>query len=129
MGVTEVGSKEVPWFPTSIEDFNHIGKRILSEGDGIQDANHPGFRDPVYRERRDFITNYAMDYKVGEPIKNMDYTQVENDVWKFCYERLIKMFKTHACEEFNWSIEEFKKEIGMNADEIPQLEAISDLLI
>ena len=107
MGVTEVGSKEVPWFPTSIEDFNHIGKRILSEGDGIQDANHPGFRDPVYRERRDFITNYAMDYKVGEPIKNMDYTQVENDVWKFCYERLIKMFKTHACEEFNWSIEEF----------------------
>ena len=129
MGVTEVGSKEVPWFPTSIEDFNHIGKRILSEGDGIQDANHPGFRDPVYRERRDFITNYAMDYKVGEPIKNMDYTQVENDVWKFCYERLIKMFKTHACEEFNWSIEEFQKEIGMNADEIPQLEAISAFLI
>jgi len=34
-GITQVGSREVPWFPTNINDFNHIGKRILSEGDGI----------------------------------------------------------------------------------------------
>ena len=67
-GVTQVGSTEVPWFPNNINDFNHIGKRILSEGDGIQDANHPGFRDPVYRARREEITNFAMDYKIGEPI-------------------------------------------------------------
>lgn len=33
--VTEVGTPEVPWFPTRIEDFDHIGKRILGEGDGI----------------------------------------------------------------------------------------------
>ena len=31
--VTEVETVEVPWFPTRIEDFDHIGKRILSEGD------------------------------------------------------------------------------------------------
>ena len=47
--VTEVGTPEVPWFPTRIEDFNFIGKRVLSEGDGIQEADHPSFRDPVYR--------------------------------------------------------------------------------
>lgn len=34
-GVVTLGSKSVPWFPTKIEDFNLIGKRILSEGDGI----------------------------------------------------------------------------------------------
>ena len=33
--VTMVGTPTVPWFPTQIEDFDHIGKRILSEGDGI----------------------------------------------------------------------------------------------
>jgi prephenate dehydratase len=33
--VTEIGSETVPWFPTKIEDFDFIGKRILSEGDGI----------------------------------------------------------------------------------------------
>ena len=30
-----IGSEIVPWFPTQIEDFDQIGKRILSEGDGI----------------------------------------------------------------------------------------------
>lgn len=30
-----VGTPEVPWFPTHIDDFNNIGKRILSSGDGI----------------------------------------------------------------------------------------------
>ena len=58
--MTQVGSKEVPWFPTSISDFNHIGKRILGEGDGIQDADHPGFRDPVYRERREFVAQFLI---------------------------------------------------------------------
>lgn len=29
--VTEVGSVEVPWFPTRIEDFDHIGKKVLDE--------------------------------------------------------------------------------------------------
>jgi len=33
--VTEVGSPEVPWFPTQIEDFDHIGNTILGEGYGI----------------------------------------------------------------------------------------------
>jgi len=34
-GITKVGSREVPWFPIDINDFDHIGKRVLSEGDGI----------------------------------------------------------------------------------------------
>ena len=33
--VTIVGTPEVPWFPTQIEDFDFIGKRTLSSGDGI----------------------------------------------------------------------------------------------
>jgi hypothetical protein len=34
-GLTKVGSKAVPWFPIDINDFDNIGKRVLSEGDGI----------------------------------------------------------------------------------------------
>ena len=34
-GLTKVGSTAVPWFPTDINDFDHIGKRTLGEGDGI----------------------------------------------------------------------------------------------
>lgn len=70
-----------------------------------------------------------MDYRVEDPIPRLDYTKEENEVWKFCYERLIKLFPTHACEEFNWTINEFQTNIGMNANEIPQLEDISAFLI
>ena len=56
-------------------DFDHIGKRTLTEGDGIQDADHPGFRDPLYIARRSEVTQMALDYKMVEPIKRMEYTQ------------------------------------------------------
>lgn len=118
-GITKVGSKAVPWFPIDINDFDHIGKRVLSEGDGIQDADHPGFRDPVYIKRRDEVTQMAMDYKMCDPIPRLEYTQKEKEVWAFCYKNLISMFKTNACDEFNWTIAEFQKEIHLCEEEIP----------
>jgi len=33
--VDTVGTIDVPWFPTRIEDFDMVGKEILGEGDGI----------------------------------------------------------------------------------------------
>jgi hypothetical protein len=35
IALTELGTDVVPWFPTKIQDFDFIGKRILGEGDGI----------------------------------------------------------------------------------------------
>lgn len=46
---------EVPWFPKTLEDINKTGT-VLKEGEGILEADHPGFRDPEYRKRRDYIT-------------------------------------------------------------------------
>lgn len=106
-GITKVGSKAVPWFPIDINDFDHIGKRVLSEGDGIQEADHPAFRCEIYKKRRAEVTQMAMDYKMCEPIPRMEYQQHELDVWKFCYNNLLSMFKTNACDEFNWTISEF----------------------
>ena len=116
--VVELSSKSVPWFPTKMTDFNHIGKRILSEGDGIQASDHPGFRDELYKARRKMITNQALDYEIYQPIKNVDYTDEEKSVWKYCYPELKRMFKTNACQEFNWTIDQFEKEVGLCADSI-----------
>lgn len=63
--LVELGTEAVPWFPTKIQDFDYIGKRLLAEGDGIQEADHPGFRDKVYRKRRQEIAQLALDYKIG----------------------------------------------------------------
>jgi hypothetical protein len=76
--VTIVGTPQVPWFPTSIHDFDHIGKRILSSGDGIQETDHPGFNDKEYRGRRDIITKAALAYKVDDAsIPTINYSQTE----------------------------------------------------
>jgi len=119
IAITTLGTPEAPWFPTKIEDFNHIGKRILGEGDGIGEVDHPGFRDTVYRERRNEIMDIAMHYKVNEEIPRFQYNDQENETWAFCYSRLIKMFETNACKEFNVSIKEFQDNVGLCESKIP----------
>lgn len=120
---------EVPWFPTSLYDFDHIGKRILGAGDGIQDTDHPGFNDVNYRQRRKMISELALNYNLRDrEIPRVEYTENEKGVWKLCYPQLLDLFKTNACEEFNWTISEFQKHVGFRADEIPQLEEISSFL-
>ena len=69
-----------------------------------------------------------MNNKIEEPIATVDYNQTEKDVWAFCYKNLIDRFRTNACEEFNWTINEFQKNIGLCETEIPQLETISAFL-
>jgi len=112
--------KEVPWFPLRLDDFDHIGKRILGAGDGIQDTDHPGFNDKEYRMRRAEIAKAALNYKVADKsIPIIEYTQQETETWNYCYSRLENLFKTNACEEFNWTIDQFKKHVGLRADRIP----------
>lgn len=127
--VTIVGTPEVPWFPTQILDFDHIGRRVLSSGDGIQETDHPGFNDAEYRSRRDMITKKALSYLMDDKeIPRIEYTDVEKGVWKHCYSNLKRLFQTNACKEFKWTIDQFEKHVGFNENEIPQLDPISQFL-
>lgn len=128
--VQEVGTPEVPWFPTRIEDFDFIGKRTLGEGEGIQESDHPSFRDPVYKKRRDYITQVAFDYKINDAeIPSIKYTDTEKQVWNYCYTKLKPLIKANACTETNQTLIEMEKNIpGFNENDIPQLEAISSFL-
>ena len=125
-----LGAVTVPWFPTKLDDLNHIGKNILSEGDGIQESDHPSFRDPEYRKRRDYIAQVAHDYDVNDrDIPTIDYTQQEIGVWKYCYPKLKKLLKTNACQETNQIMEEMESNVeGFTPDTIPQLDCISKYL-
>ena len=119
--VTEVGTVEVPWFPTRIEDFDHIGKKILGEGQGIQESDHPSFRDPIYRQRREFIAEAALNYRMNDTsIPIIDYTEDEIGVWKYCYPKLKKLLQKNACDETNFTIKEMESNIeGFSENTIP----------
>jgi len=119
--VVEVGSPEVPWFPTRIEDFDFIGKRVLGEGDGIQESDHPSFRDPEYRARRKMIADLAFEYNVRDAhIPSVDYTENEIGVWKYCYPKLKVLLAKNACEETNGTIREMEENIeGFSESTIP----------
>ena len=127
--VTEVGSVEVPWFPTRIEDFDHIGKKVLGEEE-IGELDHPQFRDPVYKARRKFITDIAFTYNIRDAaIPRVEYTKDEIGVWQYCYPRLRKLLEKNGCDESNEIMSEMERNVdGFGGETIPQLDDISNYI-
>jgi len=81
----------------------------LSEGDGIQEVDHPSFRDVEYKKRRNFITDLALKYNMyDKEIPKVKYTQQELGVWAHCYPKLKEHYKTRAVKEFNKTLIDFE---------------------
>uniref|UniRef100_A0A914WIJ3 phenylalanine 4-monooxygenase n=1 Tax=Plectus sambesii TaxID=2011161 RepID=A0A914WIJ3_9BILA len=117
----------VPWFPTRISDIDQFANRVLSYGSEL-DSDHPGFTDQVYRERRKEFADIAFNYKHGEKIPRVEYTPAEVATWKVIYEQLVHLYPTHACKEFNYIFPLLQQNCGYNANNIPQLQDVSDFL-
>jgi len=130
--VTEIGSMEVPWFPTRVEDFDFIGKKYLKVEDGtIEYVDHPTFSDPVYRKRRNYIADLAFGYKMNDPagLPIVDYSKDEIGVWQHCYPMIRRLQMKNACDETNEIIQDMEANVeGWSAKTIPQLEHISKYL-
>jgi phenylalanine-4-hydroxylase len=57
-----IGSPEVPWFPRRPADIDRFSQQTLDAGEELQ-ADHPGFSDPEYRERRAMIAEIAKNFR------------------------------------------------------------------
>lgn len=119
----------VPWFPIKMEEIDSMGKRFMTVGEGIEDTDHPSFRDMEYRKRRLVIAEASKTYKMSDPvISDIQYTDDEHSVWANVYPRLKKLYKANACDEYNWAFDQFEKHAGYSDHLIPQLEPISKYL-
>ena len=85
------------------------------------DPDHPGFRDPVYRRRRDAIARLALDYRDGDPAPHVDYTDAEQAVWRTVWQSLDPLHARSASARYL----ECSRVLRLDRERIPQLEAIN----
>ncbi len=108
--------EEAQYFAPVIEGENGLQVQLGS--------GHPGFADPVYRERRNLLATLARKWTSGEPVPAAAYTDEEHEVWRVVSEALHVKHQTYACQEFL----EGKERLGLPDDHVPQLETVSDML-
>jgi phenylalanine-4-hydroxylase len=94
------------------------GRRELAE----INPDHPGFRDPVYRARRNHIAQIALDYEPGTTIPDAPYTPEEENVWRVIRRALKPQHERFACAEFL----ECARKLDLSAERIPQLREVSE---
>ncbi|KAM9366659.1 tryptophan 5-hydroxylase 1-like [Symphorus nematophorus] len=117
----------LPWFPKKISDLDLCGNRVLMYGSEL-DADHPGFKDNIYRKRRKYFADLAMSYKHGEPIPRIDFTTEEVRTWGVVFRELNKLYHSHACKEYLKNLPLLTKYCNYSEDNIPQLEDVSHFL-
>jgi phenylalanine-4-hydroxylase len=81
------------------------------------DPDHPGFRDEVYRERRNEIARIALAYQSGEPVPHAPYIEEEHAVWTSIWDSLAPLHSTKVASE----ILELQRFLPIAHDRIPQL--------
>lgn len=117
---------DMPWFPRKISDLDRAQK-VLMYGSEL-DADHPGFKDPVYRKRREEFAEIAYNYRHGQPIPKVQYTPEEIRTWGTVFRELHQLYQKYACKEYleNWS--KLVKYCGYREDNIPQLQDVNVFL-
>ncbi|XP_055914163.1 tryptophan 5-hydroxylase 1 isoform X1 [Eupeodes corollae] len=117
---------DMVWFPRKISDLDKA-QNVLMYGSEL-DADHPGFKDPIYRKRREQFSAIANSYKHGNPIPRVQYTAEEIKTWGTVFAELQRLYVKHAVPEYleNWP--ELVKFCGYREDNLPQLQDVSTYL-
>jgi len=65
------------------------------------DPDHPGFRDAIYRARRDAIARLALEHEPGKPAPPVRYTDAEHATWRTIRAALEPLWRRHLARELH----------------------------
>jgi phenylalanine-4-hydroxylase len=108
--------------------MDHVDMRMVTADDLDDrktlvklDPDHPGFKDPDYRTRRNQIAQIALSHVPGQPIPAAPYSAEEHGVWQTIWKALGPAHQRHACAEYL----ECVRRLDFATDRIPQLGEVS----
>src|SRR6185503_6778128 len=98
---------------------------VAPQGDELVelDPDHPGFRDPIYRARRNAIARLALEHREGTPPPDVAYTDLEHDVWRTVWEHLTPLHAVRAVREWR----EAAARLDLDRRRVPQLAEVNEL--
>lgn len=99
---------------------------VLAQKDEIVslDPDHPGFKDAVYRARRNEIARKALAYREGDPLPRVDYTPEEQAVWRLVWEKLTPLHERLAAAPWR----ESARSLSLDRTNVPQIADVSEVL-
>lgn len=112
-----------------MKQFDPARHVIPTEGRGrddlvVLDPDHPGFRDPDYRRRRNEIARLALEHRDGDPVPEVAYLPEEHAVWSAVWERLAPAHEALACSEYRRCC----ARVPLDRGQIPQLAEVNRTL-
>lgn len=63
---------------------------------------------------------------MGNPIPRVEYTDIEVGTWNACFAGLLELYPRCACQKYNDIRRVMFEECGYRADNVPQLEDVSN---
>ena len=98
---------------------------ISPDADQLVELNpdHPGFRDSIYRARRNAIAKLALEHREGTPPPDVAYTDVENEVWRSVWEHLTPLHAARAVREWRAAA----ARLDLDRNRVPQLAEVNEL--
>ncbi|CAJ0607751.1 unnamed protein product [Cylicocyclus nassatus] len=116
--------EEVPWFPRHISELDKCS-HCITKYDPMTDPRHPGHGDATYIARRNFLNDHAMQYKHGDPIPIVEYTEQEHATWKAVYEKLRGLHESHTCLAYRKNLKLLEDAGVLTPEKIPQIRDVN----
>jgi phenylalanine-4-hydroxylase len=111
----------------TLEELDKVDASVYNAGMELQ-TDHPGFKDPEYRGRRDAIAHLASKQRLSKPIQDPEYAKEDHAVWESLFTQLSELYPKYACDEYNKQLDILVTKGLYTKDSIPSLQPVAELL-